>query len=137
MALVAIDRRAGGATYNLGEPDALTEREWILAVASSAGWQGEVVADPETAPSLPAHWEFQLVTSTRRIRDELGYREPVGESRDFAAPCSDESFIRASEPVRPPSTSFAESSEIQYIRSCWARSSICSRSNTFLARRTA
>ena len=78
VALVAIDRRAGGATYNLGEPDALTEREWILAVASSAGWQGEVVADPETAPSLPAHWEFQLVTSTRRIRDELGYREPVG-----------------------------------------------------------
>ena len=78
VALAAIDQRAAGATYNLGESDALTEREWILAVANSAGWEGEVVADPESAPSLPAHWEFSLATSTHRIRDELGYQEPVG-----------------------------------------------------------
>jgi nucleoside-diphosphate-sugar epimerase len=78
VALAALDVRAAGATYNLGESEALTEQEWILVVAGAAAWRGDVIADPDTPPTLPAHWEFPLVTSTRRIRQELGYREAVG-----------------------------------------------------------
>ena len=37
-----------------------------------------MVPDPDVAPSLSVHWQIPLVTDTRRIRLELGYREPVG-----------------------------------------------------------
>ena len=78
VALAALDPRAAGATYNVGEPDALTECEWIEAVGRAAGWRGEVIVDAATPPSLPARWEFPLVTDTSRIRSELGFELPVG-----------------------------------------------------------
>jgi nucleoside-diphosphate-sugar epimerase len=80
IALAALDDRAGGATYNLGESDALSERLWFEAVAEAAGWNGEIIVDAETPPSLPARWEFPLETDTRRIREQLGSREPIGRS---------------------------------------------------------
>jgi nucleoside-diphosphate-sugar epimerase len=80
IALATLHARAVGATYNVGEAEALSEREWIAAVAGAAGWRGEVIADPGTPPSLPAHWEFPLVTSTGRIREQLGYEERVGRA---------------------------------------------------------
>jgi len=80
IALAALVVRAAGATYNLGEADALSEREWLETVAEAAGIGCEVVPDDEVAPSLPADWAIPLVTDTRRIRSELGYREPVGRA---------------------------------------------------------
>jgi nucleoside-diphosphate-sugar epimerase len=78
IALATLDARAVGATYNLGEPDALSEREWLETVAEAAGVACRVVPDHDVAPSLPANWAIPLATDTRRIRSELGYREPVG-----------------------------------------------------------
>ncbi|HEY7613810.1 MAG TPA: NAD-dependent epimerase/dehydratase family protein [Gemmatimonadales bacterium] len=78
IALAALDARAAGATYNLGESDALSEREWLETVARGAGISCHVVTDHDAVPSLPANWAIPLVTETRRIRSELGYREPVG-----------------------------------------------------------
>jgi nucleoside-diphosphate-sugar epimerase len=78
IALAALHDRAAGGTYNLGESDALSEREWLEMVAAVAGVESEVIPDPDVAPSLPVNWEIPLVTDTRRIRLELGYREPVG-----------------------------------------------------------
>jgi nucleoside-diphosphate-sugar epimerase len=78
IVLGTLDGRAAGATFNLGEPDALSEREWLETVAEAAGLACHVVTDLDVAPSLPANWAIPLVTDTRRIRSELGYREPVG-----------------------------------------------------------
>jgi nucleoside-diphosphate-sugar epimerase len=78
IALAALDARAIGATYNLGEADALSERKWLETVAEAAGVACRVVPDHDVAASLPANWAIPLVTDTRRIRSELGYREPVG-----------------------------------------------------------
>lgn len=80
IALAALDDRAAGATYNLGEADALSEREWLETVAEAAGIACEVVPDDDVAPSLPADWAIPLVTDTRRIRSELGYRELIGRA---------------------------------------------------------
>jgi nucleoside-diphosphate-sugar epimerase len=80
IALAALDGKAADAIYNLGESDAPTERVWVEAVAEAAGWEGEIVVEPDTPPSLQARWEFPLATDTRRIREELGYREPVGRT---------------------------------------------------------
>jgi nucleoside-diphosphate-sugar epimerase len=80
IALAALDGRAAGATFNLGEPGALSEREWLETVAEAAGVACDVVPDHDVAPSLPANWAIPLVTNTRHIRSELGYREPIGRS---------------------------------------------------------
>ena len=71
VALAATDERAAGRTYNVGEPDALTEVEWAREVASAAGWNGEV--RESGAPRLAQ----DIVGDTSRIRSELGYHEAV------------------------------------------------------------
>jgi nucleoside-diphosphate-sugar epimerase len=81
IALGVVDDRAAGRIYNVGEEPTLTEREWIHRIGEVAGWAGKVVVLP--AKHLPEHlrqpfdFRYELATSTRCIRDELGYVEPV------------------------------------------------------------
>jgi nucleoside-diphosphate-sugar epimerase len=76
--LAALDQRAAGEIFNVGEGEALTELEWIRAVALAAGWSGQVISDAATPPSLPGRWGIPLAVDTRRIRQVLDYQEPVG-----------------------------------------------------------
>ncbi len=84
--LAAISKRAGGRVYNVCEEEAFSELEWARKVAALAGWKGEFVVIPrDQAPrhlrasgNLAQHW----VGTSQRIRQELGYHEPV--SRDKA-----------------------------------------------------
>lgn len=80
IALAATDERAAGRTLNVGETDALTELEWVGAIAQAAGWNGRVEVDPGQQPSLPANWSVPLVTDTRRIRELLDYKDAVGRA---------------------------------------------------------
>ena len=81
IALAVLDERAQGKTYNVGEPDALSEAEWIGLIGQVVGWPGQVVAVPGI--ELPAHlrrdyeWAQHWVADTRRLREELGYSELV------------------------------------------------------------
>jgi hypothetical protein len=78
--------------YNVGEPDALGEAQWVRAIGD-AGWPGEVVILPqaliERAPQplpdwlhLKIHTDQHWVVDTTRIRQDLGYLEVV--PRDVA-----------------------------------------------------
>ncbi|MFL6018245.1 MAG: NAD-dependent epimerase/dehydratase family protein [Gaiellaceae bacterium] len=75
------DDRAAGRTFNVGELEALSEAEWVRAVGTACGWDGQVaVADPDHLPPalqvpLPPQ---DLVADTSRIREELGYTETLG-----------------------------------------------------------
>jgi nucleoside-diphosphate-sugar epimerase len=79
IALAVTDDRAAGRVYNVGEPDAPTEAEWVAEVGAAAGWDGDVVTLPDEC--LPAHLQsgadlrHHLAGDTTRIREELGYRE--------------------------------------------------------------
>jgi nucleoside-diphosphate-sugar epimerase len=79
VAAVSNDR-AAGKTYNVAEPDALTEDQWVHTIADAFGWSGRVVvAEPDALPPelrvpLPPQ---DLFADTSRIRDELGYHEHV------------------------------------------------------------
>lgn len=81
IALAATDERAARRIYNVGEPDALTEADWVRAIGRAAGWDGQIVAVP--GDLLPPHmvfdldWQQDLSTDTTRLREELGYREEV------------------------------------------------------------
>lgn len=88
IALATTDERARGRIYNLGEPDTLTEAEWVRAVGRAAGWTGEVVRLPKD--KLPEHldspfdYEHDLEVDTSRIRRELGYTERISRGEALA-----------------------------------------------------
>lgn len=84
IALAATSDRAAGQIYNVGDADSLSELEWAKLIASAAGWTGELVV--RRADLTPAHLrrpgnlDQHWTTDTTRIREELGYREPVARA---------------------------------------------------------
>jgi len=81
IALAATDDRAAGRVYNVAEPEAPSELDWARRVAEATGWRGRLVVLPreKTPPHLllPGNAAQHWVASSRRIREELGYREGV------------------------------------------------------------
>lgn len=81
IVLAVNDMRAAGRIYNVGETVTLTENEWILAIAKAAGWHGRVVEVPKDHLPAGYSWgintEHHLVVESSRIRQELGFIEPV------------------------------------------------------------
>ena len=81
IALAVTDDRAMNRIYNVGEPEALTELDWVHAIGHAAGWDGEIVVLPKD--SLPAYmtmnsdYSHHLATDTSRLRAELGFNERV------------------------------------------------------------
>jgi nucleoside-diphosphate-sugar epimerase len=81
LALALTDQRAQSRVYNVGEQDALTEAECVLALGEAAGWSGRIVILPRAG--VPVHlktnfnWQYHLAMDTNRIRNELGYSEPI------------------------------------------------------------
>lgn len=89
VALAVTDDRAANRIYNVGEPDALTESEWVFSIGLAAGWTGEIVVLPkETMPehlAAPYNFEHHLGADTGRIRRELGYAEPIARDEGMKA----------------------------------------------------
>jgi nucleoside-diphosphate-sugar epimerase len=84
IALAAVSDRAAGRIYNVGEAESFSELEWALHVAAAAGWDGNFVTLPadRTPPHLrvPGNADQHWVVDTTRIRQELGYREPIARA---------------------------------------------------------
>jgi nucleoside-diphosphate-sugar epimerase len=81
IVLAVTDEQAPERVYNVGEPNTPTEAQRVKKLAEVVGWTGDVIT--LTHDELPDHlqapfnWQYKLATDTRRIRDELGYSEPV------------------------------------------------------------
>jgi nucleoside-diphosphate-sugar epimerase len=75
IALAVVDERAAGRIYNITEPVAFTEAEWICRIGEVVGWRGEVVTVPGGRIPLPYRIEQSLDTDSGRIRRELGHTE--------------------------------------------------------------
>jgi nucleoside-diphosphate-sugar epimerase len=81
IALAAVDRRAVGQIYNLGEAETLSEGQWLRLMAKVLGWMGQVVEVQKD--NLPDHLKNpidprqHLLIDTRKIRRELGFSETV------------------------------------------------------------
>jgi hypothetical protein len=81
IALSVVDDRAAGRVYNLGPSTTLSEAEWVRAIGTAADWHGRIQLVPKKR--LPAHLssdmdvKHHLTADTTRIRQELGYREPI------------------------------------------------------------
>jgi nucleoside-diphosphate-sugar epimerase len=86
IALAVTDDRAANRIYNVGEPDAFTEADWVRSIGIATGWRGEIVVLPKEAMpehlAAPYNFEHHLGADTGRIRRELGYGEHI--TRDEA-----------------------------------------------------
>ncbi len=81
IALAVTDERAKGRIYNVGEPFAFTMTEWIAKIGAAAEWHGKilVMASERLPESLreDINGQQDIVVDSTRIRQELGYKEPV------------------------------------------------------------
>ncbi|NJR51070.1 MAG: NAD-dependent epimerase/dehydratase family protein [Leptolyngbyaceae cyanobacterium CSU_1_3] len=81
IALAITDDRATGRIYNLGEPATPTHLPRLQQLGQVIGWKGEIISVAKE--KLPNHlqmnlqWRYHLAIDTSRIRDELGYVEPI------------------------------------------------------------
>lgn len=81
ISLAATSPHAANRIYNIAEQPALTEIEWARNTARVAGWKGSVIAVPKA--NTPGHLQSTYnmaqdwIMSSARIREELGYSEPV------------------------------------------------------------
>src|SRR5205085_5841461 len=80
IALAIVDDRAAGRVYNVAEPEAFSEAEWVGHIGEAIGWKGQVVIKPSGDSSPGAADALHLSMDSTRIRQELGYREPVPPS---------------------------------------------------------
>jgi nucleoside-diphosphate-sugar epimerase len=83
IAAAAMNEQAAGRIFNIGEPDTLSETEWIKAIGLEAGWKGKVISVPQgqlpgKQPAL--NFEQDLEVDTSLIRRELGYTEAVSRA---------------------------------------------------------
>jgi nucleoside-diphosphate-sugar epimerase len=83
IALATTSERAAGRIYNVGEHDQPSEIEWARRIASAMQWTGQFVTLPrERMPPqlvMPGNTDQHWTISTARIREELGYAEPVAQ----------------------------------------------------------
>jgi nucleoside-diphosphate-sugar epimerase len=77
ITLAVTDPRAASRLYNVAEPIAYTETEWVARIAEAAGWDGKIVTAPRGRLPVPFNTDQDLVTDSSRIRAELGYTEVV------------------------------------------------------------
>jgi nucleoside-diphosphate-sugar epimerase len=81
IALAATDERAARRIYNVCEEPSFSELEWARKIASDMLWKGEFVVLPvERTPRhllQPGNASQHWTASSARIRQELGYQEPV------------------------------------------------------------
>jgi nucleoside-diphosphate-sugar epimerase len=77
IALAVTDDRAMSRIYNVADPVAFTETEWVGTIGKSAGWRGVIVTAPSGTIPLPYRVEQSIDTDSGRIRRELGHTEEV------------------------------------------------------------
>jgi len=73
IAVAATDPRTAGSIYNIGEHETPTMRERIETLARVLGWTGSIEIVPDT---LPLDFRQDMLVSTSRFREELGFSEP-------------------------------------------------------------
>jgi nucleoside-diphosphate-sugar epimerase len=81
IVLAAMDERAARRIYNVCEEPSFSELEWARKIAAAMQWDGKFVALPvEHTPQhlqSPGNAAQQWTASSARIRQELGYQEPL------------------------------------------------------------
>lgn len=91
MLCAALDPRAAGRTYNVGQAFVRTPADWLRRFGEVLGRPVEIELVPPAARGLlheradASDLSYPLTLDTSRIRAELGFREPTGETEALLA----------------------------------------------------
>lgn len=77
ITLAIMDPKAANQIYNVAEEFALTEIDWVKTIKEHYKWDGQILVDEAEVVSEGFHPEQHLVIGSKKIRDELGYKEIV------------------------------------------------------------
>ena len=81
IALATVSGRASGKIYNIAAEQNFSELEWARKIGDVIGWKGSLVPVPgDKIPGhlrMPVNAEQHWIVSSKRIRNELGFVEPV------------------------------------------------------------
>ena len=81
IALATVSDRAAGRIYNIAAEQHFSELEWARKIGDAIGWKGTLVPLPvDKTPEhlrMPVNAEQHWIVSSKRIREELGFIEPV------------------------------------------------------------
>jgi nucleoside-diphosphate-sugar epimerase len=77
IALAVTKSEAAGRVYNVAEPIACTEADWVARIGEAVGWGGKIVPVPRGRLPVAFNTDQHLVMDPTRIRAELGYEEIV------------------------------------------------------------
>ena len=72
ICLAAEQEDSPGNVYNIGDEPTLTERQWIEAIATAAGWNGEIT---QSIPDQTLDFRYHLETDCSRFREEFNYSQ--------------------------------------------------------------
>jgi len=77
ITLAIVDQKAANQIYNVAEDFAFTELDWVKTIKKHNKWNGNILVDEAPVVSEGFNPEQHLVISSKKIRDELGYKEIV------------------------------------------------------------
>jgi nucleoside-diphosphate-sugar epimerase len=81
IALATVSNRAAGRVYNIAAEQHFSELDWARKIGDAIGWKGSLVPVPvDKTPAhlrMPVNAEQHWIISSKRIREELGFVEPV------------------------------------------------------------
>jgi nucleoside-diphosphate-sugar epimerase len=98
-ALTVQNPAAAGKVYNVAEPGAFAEAEWIAKIAAVFGWDGRVIAVPEAKMPVGFNTRQDLVVDATRIRTELHFQEVAAADDTLRATIRWEQHHLAEQPV--------------------------------------
>lgn len=78
IVLASEDKHTLNKIYNVADPRAFTELEWVKQIGLVTGWTGKIAVVGNGRMSMAVNTDQHWVTNTRRIREELGYKEQIG-----------------------------------------------------------
>jgi nucleoside-diphosphate-sugar epimerase len=94
IALAVMDDRAASRIYNVAEPVAFTEAEWVCAIGQVVGWRGEIMTVPSGRIPLSYRAEQSIDIDSCRIRARVGVR---GGGRIAGCPRTNGRLVRVPE----------------------------------------
>lgn len=109
VSLAVLRDEAAGRVYNVAEPKAYMEADWVRRVGQAAGWSGDVMAVPAGRLGEDGDFTHELAVDSTRIRTELGYTEEVAEDRALAETIA---WERANPPDPSPAFDYCEEDRI-------------------------
>lgn len=81
IALATVSPQAAGRVYNIATQQHFSEFDWARKIGDAIGWKGSLVPVPfDKTPvhlRMPVNAQQHWIVSSKRIREELGFVEPV------------------------------------------------------------